>query len=108
MANIKQAYVDEIHTLYEQQPADHVWIDVRQPEEWEEGTIPGAEQIMLSELPDHLDRLDKSKTYVMVCRSGGRSNRAAEAMADAGFEHLINFNGGMLAWYEAGYPLEHD
>lgn len=106
MSEIKQASVQDIHTLYQQKPADHVWIDVRQPEEWEEGTIPGTERIMLAELPDRIAELDKDKTYVMVCRSGGRSNRAAEHMAQEGFTKVINFNGGMLAWYAAGYETE--
>ncbi len=106
MSEVKQARVEDIYQLYQQQPADYVWIDVRQPEEWDEGTIPGVERIMLGELPDRLDELDKSKTYVMVCRSGGRSNRAAEHMAEEGFDKLINFDGGMLSWYAAGYPTE--
>lgn len=106
MANIQQARVDEIHQMHEAQDPNQVWIDVRRPDEWAEGTIPGISRIVLDELPDHLGDLDKSKTYVMVCRSGGRSGRACELMADAGFDKLVNFNGGMLSWYEAGYPVE--
>lgn len=107
MSEIKQAFVDEIYQLYQTKDPNQVWIDVRQPEEWAEGTIPGIEKIMLSELPEQLNGFDKSKTYVMVCRSGGRSNHACAAMSQEGFEQLINFNGGMLAWYDAGYPLEN-
>ncbi|PKL75963.1 MAG: rhodanese, partial [Candidatus Melainabacteria bacterium HGW-Melainabacteria-1] len=77
---IKQAGRDEIYKIYTEQPADTVWIDVRQPEEWAEGTIPGIQRIMLAELPERLGELDKQKTYVMVCRSGGRSGRATQAM----------------------------
>lgn len=102
----KQAGVAEIHELWRAQPADHVWIDVRQPEEWAEGTIPGVQRIQLGELPAALDQLDKNKTYVIVCRSGGRSGRACQAMEQAGFKQLINFAGGMLAWYQAGHPTE--
>jgi len=106
--SIQQLQIDEIHDLYQAKPADTVWIDVRQPEEWEEGTIPGVQKIVLSELEDHLDRLDKDKTYVMVCRSGGRSGRATQMMSSQGFDKLINFDGGMLAWNEAGYETEAD
>lgn len=106
MTSIKQAKAPEVYDLYQQQDPETIWIDVRQPEEWAEGTIPGAERISLAELPEQLSGLDQAKTYVLVCRSGGRSGRASQAMADAGFTQLINFDGGMLAWYEAGYPLE--
>lgn len=103
---IQQADVDEIKDLYDQKPDDHVWIDVRRPDEWAEGTIPGIERIVLDDLPQKLDELDPSKTYVLVCRSGGRSGRACEAMQQAGFDNLINFNGGMLDWYDSGFELE--
>lgn len=101
-----QADIDTIKDLYDQQPENHVWIDVRRPDEWAEGTIPGVERIVLDDLPSALDNLDKSKTYVMVCRSGGRSGRACEAMSQAGFSSLINFDGGMLDWYDSGFDLE--
>ena len=105
-AGIRQAGLQEIYALWREQPAEHVWIDVRQPEEWAEGTIPGVKRIQLGQLPQQLDTLDKSKTYVCVCRSGGRSGRACQALEQAGFGKLINFDGGMLAWYQAGYPTE--
>jgi rhodanese-related sulfurtransferase len=41
-----------------------------------------------------------------VCRSGGRSARAAEELARRGFRHLYNLRGGMLAWNEARLPVE--
>jgi rhodanese-related sulfurtransferase len=41
-----------------------------------------------------------------VCRSGGRSARAAEELARRGFRHLYNLRGGMLAWTEARLPVE--
>lgn len=103
---IQQKQLADIYALYQSQAAADVWIDVRQPEEWAEGTIPGVQRISLADLPSRLDHLDKSRTYVMVCRSGGRSGRAAALMAGQGFEKILNFDGGMLAWYAAGYPLQ--
>ncbi len=96
--------VDQIYARYE--AGNDVFIDVRQPEEWEEGVIPGAKKIMLAEFPDHLDSLDKEASYVMVCRSGGRSGRASQMMASAGISQVTNFDGGMLAWYDEGHPTE--
>jgi len=106
MSVFQQLGLAEIYRLQQQADPEQVWIDVRRPDEWAEGTIPGVQRIVLDDLPDYLDDLDKSKTYVLVCRSGGRSGRACQLMADEGFAKLINFDGGMLAWYEAGYALE--
>lgn len=101
---MKNETVEQIYDRYE--AAQDVFIDVRQPEEWEEGVIPGAKTIMLAELPEHLESLDKDASYVMVCRSGGRSGRAQQMMAAAGFSHVVNFDGGMLAWYDEGHPTD--
>lgn len=106
MTNIRQAQASDIYSLYQQQNPDRVFIDVRRPDEWAEGTITGARKIVLDDLPGHLDALDRAKTYVLVCRSGGRSGKASQLMEEAGFDKLINFDGGMLAWQAAGYPLE--
>lgn len=103
--SIRQANVQEIQKMHRDQSPDRIWIDVRQPEEWSEGTIPGIRRISLAELPAQIGTFDKTKTYVLVCRSGGRSGRACQTMQQAGFEHLINFDGGMLSWYQSGLPL---
>lgn len=107
MADIQQKQVDELYSLHQQPDSDRVWLDVRTPDEWDEGIIPGAEKIELATLHEHLDELDKGKTYVVYCRSGGRSNRACQIMADAGFDRLINFSGGMMAWQDAGHPVDY-
>ena len=50
-------------------------IDVREDDEVAEGIIPGAKHITLGDIPTRISELSKDKEYVMVCRSGGRSNR---------------------------------
>ncbi|EDL64223.1 rhodanese-like domain-containing protein [Bacillus sp. SG-1] len=72
-------------------------IDVREDDEVAEGKIPGAVHIPLGSVESRMNELDKSKEYVMVCRSGGRSGRACQLLESQGFE-VINMNGGMLAW----------
>lgn len=83
-------------------------VDVREPDEWrgELGHIPGAELVPLATVTSASTGWDKSGELVVVCRSGGRSGRAAALLAQAGFEHVINMRGGMLAWNEARYPIE--
>ncbi|MGA1076339.1 MAG: rhodanese-like domain-containing protein, partial [Ilumatobacteraceae bacterium] len=53
-------------------------VDVRQPEELVEGVLPGAVNIPLGELPVRVAELDRGRRVVVVCRSGGRSGRAAQ------------------------------
>ena len=70
-------------------------IDVREPDEWALGTLPGAELISLFDLQARAATLDRSRPILFVCRSGSRSNHAATAFAAAGF-HAANLAGGML------------
>lgn len=72
-------------------------IDVRETDEVAAGKIPGAQNIPLGLIEARMHELDKSKEYIMVCRSGGRSGRAAQFLEGRGFK-VINMTGGMLAW----------
>ena len=72
-------------------------IDVREVEEVAAGKIPGAVNIPLGLIEARMNELDKSKEYIMVCRSGGRSGRASQFLEINGF-NVINMSGGMLSW----------
>ncbi len=72
-------------------------IDVREVEEVAGGKIPGAVNIRLGLLEFRMQELDKSKEYIMVCRSGGRSAQASQFLEYRGF-NVINMTGGMLSW----------
>lgn len=72
-------------------------IDVREVDEVAEGKIPGAINIPLGLVEFRMHELDKSKEYIMVCRSGGRSGRATEFLEDQGYS-VTNMQGGMLSW----------
>lgn len=73
-------------------------IDVREPHELEmTGKIEGAVNKPLSLLEFTMNELDKTKEYIVVCRSGGRSQRACQFLESYGF-HTINLEGGMLNW----------
>lgn len=79
-------------------------LDVRNPDEWEDqyGHIEGARQIPLPELSARAKEIEgwKEKPVVLVCRSGRRSQTAAEMLAAQGFRQVINLEGGMIAWRE--------
>ena len=76
-------------------------LDVRQPAEFEEARIPGAVLIPLAELPDRLAELPEGEPVLVVCRSGARSARACEFLAEQGYDST-NVAGGVLAWMDAG------
>lgn len=82
-------------------------IDVRQPHEHEAGRIAGGRHIELSQLAASADTLDRDRTVVFYCRSGGRSAMATEAFRNAGFD-AHNMTGGLLEWHAAGLSLEPD
>lgn len=78
-----------------------VILDVRTEEEFEEGYIPDAVNIDIRQgqgFIDELEKLDKSKTYYVYCRSGARSAQACTIMGQLGFEEAHNLLGGILEW----------
>ena len=82
-------------------------IDVRQPDEFADGHIPGAVLVPLGEVPDRLEAFSPTETNYIVCRSGARSMRAAEFLAEQGYD-VVNVAGGTLAWQESGRPTESE
>jgi len=72
-------------------------VDVREMDEWIDGHIPGAVHVPLSEFGDHVGKINPNEETIIVCRSGGRSARACEYLAESGY-NVINMLGGMLAW----------
>ncbi|MFP5229985.1 MAG: molybdopterin-synthase adenylyltransferase MoeB [Acidobacteriota bacterium] len=72
-------------------------LDVREPYEYQIAHI-GGHLIPLGQLPERVGELDTAKEIVVQCKSGGRSQRAAEFLAQNGFNRLHNLSGGILAW----------
>lgn len=81
-------------------------VDLREPDEWAEGRIPGAILIPLGELGMRLGELDPERPVIAVCRSGKRSLYAAGALIQAGFADAKSLAGGMLDWEDQGQPVE--
>ncbi|GAA1359988.1 rhodanese-like domain-containing protein [Arthrobacter rhombi] len=78
-------------------------LDVREDFEIAEGMIPGALHIPMGDLDARLGELDKNRPVIVVCRSGNRSARVAEALNAVGFS-AETMAGGMTAWQQAGLP----
>jgi rhodanese-related sulfurtransferase len=79
-------------------------IDVREPQELAQASIPGALHIPLGQIPSRLDQLDRDLTYAFICRSGTRSAAATRIAAKAGLD-AANVRGSMSRWMAGGLPL---
>lgn len=84
-----------------------VLLDVRSPEEFAAGHLPGAVNINVEDsgFADAIAKLDKNATYAVYCQSGRRSGIATSQMAEAGFATLFDLQGGVQAWKQAGGEL---
>jgi rhodanese-related sulfurtransferase len=80
-------------------------IDVREPDEFREGHVPGAISVPLGLVPDSVDLFRKPVSVYVVCQSGGRSMRACEFLHDAGVTNVINVAGGTMGFAALGNPL---
>ena len=94
--------------------ADVAFIDLREPAELAQGTIPGSahvprgllEFIADPESPMHNPAFDPDKQLVLFCASGGRSALATKTLRDMGFPRVVNLVGGFQAWVEAQAPVD--
>ncbi|MEK3888712.1 rhodanese-like domain-containing protein [Bacillus sp. FSL K6-3431] len=93
---MKQYTVDEVKVMLESKKLINI-LDVREAEEVAKGKIPGVIHIPLGLLEFRLQDLNKSKEYIVVCRSGGRSGSAVQLLESRGYQ-VVNMVGGMLEW----------
>lgn len=79
---------------------DIVILDVRARSEQQSGLINGQRNLNVMDpaFTEKINKMDKSKTYVVYCRSGSRSARACKKMTQNGFEKVYNLKGGYTAW----------
>jgi rhodanese-related sulfurtransferase len=81
-------------------------LDVREPDEWTAGHIPGATLIPLGELAGRTDEVPGDQPIVVVCRSGNRSAEGRDILLGAGFPTVTSLDGGVTDWARAGMPIE--
>ena len=82
-------------------------LDVRTAKEFADGHVAGAVNIDVNQadFAQKIDQLDRSKTYIVYCRSGRRSSKAVSIMASKGFKNLYNVSDGFLGWNKNGLPF---
>ena len=83
-------------------------VDVRTPEEFEEGYISKAQNINFESptFDDDITQLDKNKPVILYCQSGGRSARCADKMVKAGFVKVYDLKGGISKWKHKGFEVK--
>jgi phage shock protein E len=99
---------DQLVQRMEKKDANLVVLDVRTPEEFAAGHIPGAVNIPHDQLPNRLAEIAgaKSKDVVVYCRSGRRSAIAQETLTSQGFKSVKHLEGDMLKWQEEKRAVE--
>lgn len=80
-------------------------LDVREPDEWNAGHIPGATLIPLGQLSARASEVPQDQPIYVVCRSGNRSATGRDILLDAGFSSVTSMAGGMNQWAASGYPV---
>ena len=80
-------------------------VDVRQPEEWAQGHVPGSALIPIDDLPSRLRDLPRDRKIVVVCHSGKRSRFGRDLLLNAGFTQVASMSGGLAQWEAQGQPI---
>jgi rhodanese-related sulfurtransferase len=94
---MKEVTAEELKQLIDSK-SDIQLIDVREPAEFESANISGL-LIPLGTIPQNVDKIEKDKQVIIMCRSGKRSANAISFLENNfGFENLYNLDGGILAW----------
>lgn len=99
---VEEISVGELTTLVEN---GSLVIDVREPDEYESGHIPGAILVPLSTVLSNTSEFQSDETVYVVCRSGGRSMQACEILHEAGITNVANVAGGTMGWIALGNEI---
>jgi len=91
----------KLRQALKQTPGEVFLIDLMTKEEFAESHVPGAVNIPVAELEDHLSQIPKDKQVVVVCRKGlTKSDMALEKLNNSGFSNTKKLEGGTLGWFE--------
>jgi rhodanese-related sulfurtransferase len=80
-------------------------LDVREPDEWTAGHVPGAHHVPMMEIPARMADVPQDGDVVVVCRSGGRSGQVVSYLLGNGWDNVRNLDGGMRSWAAAGREM---
>ena len=90
----------EAASILAEDPDSHVLLDVREAVELQIAALDNALHIPMGEIPARIGELDRGKTIICLCKSGGRSAQVGHYLLGQGFTRVINLAGGINAWSE--------
>lgn len=97
----------EIHEFYKSMKPNELVLDIREPEEFQEGHVPGARNIPMGEVTQHMEELGKFNKIYIYCRSGGRAQHVWLELAQQGLKNMaVVASGGMPDWIALGFEVE--
>jgi rhodanese-related sulfurtransferase len=79
-------------------------VDIRSVEDYEEFHIPKSINIPVLELSSNFDQMPLDQHIILVCNLGRSSLEARDILLEAGYNSVSSMEGGVMAWYDAGYP----
>ena len=82
-----------------------VLVDIREPDEFVSGHVPGAINLPLSKLTPAALPKPEGKTVVIMCRSGNRSGKLAQVLPSVGRGDIVDYSGSMIDWTRRGGPI---
>jgi molybdopterin/thiamine biosynthesis adenylyltransferase/rhodanese-related sulfurtransferase len=110
LARVKEE-IDEISTIeaHERLASSDgsIFVDVREPDEWDEGHVPGAVYTGRGRLEQRIEGLvpDKARALVVYCSAGSRSAFAVKTLEEMGYENVVNLAGGFSDWKRNGFEV---
>jgi rhodanese-related sulfurtransferase len=104
-SNVKEIDAQELAQWVGDESRKFRIIDVREPMEIAQGSIPGAEAMPMSILGSRLGEIDQQEQVVFICRSGARSGQVCAYLAQNGFENVFNLRGGVIGWAQNGFSF---
>jgi rhodanese-related sulfurtransferase len=99
--SIEEVDVDAL----EARPTDAILFDVREPEEYAHGHVPGAISLPQADLALRLSEVPRDHPVYLVCQGGVRSLRSAQFLKQMGVVRVVSVRGGTQSWQSAGKPV---
>jgi rhodanese-related sulfurtransferase len=97
---------DKVHERQQRKDASLFVLDVRAPEEYAAGHVPGAVNIPHDQIAARLAEVPKDRDVVLYCRSGRRAAMAGEVLSGNGYTRLQHLEGDIVGWQEKQRPVE--
>src|SRR6266536_1864722 len=105
-AQIREATPAEAKTLFERKEPV-VYLDIREPNEWNMGHIPGAVHLPRGNLESKVEgMMDRSRKVIVYCAHGNRSALAALTLKQMGYDDVASMSGGIAGWADGGGEID--